>query len=233
MSTVRMARYLVHEIKRNFEKNFDKAYPKKEVPTSIGDKLYQELIGNKIPKVKDVLEEQFGEQLKVSDFFIKSSSMRIEAPVYLKERNWNSDESKYIYEEELDEDHRMWVELSNEKMLPRDATGYRDEPITLKLQGNENIYVQDIIKFAQYENHREVKKEKDSNKVVEAVEQFTTLNQALKAWPALSKLCPPEKISKVHEKQQRKRKEAENRAKIEPIEQGLNQTILTASLMED
>ena len=66
-----------------------------------------------------------------------------------------------------------------------------------------------------------------------AVEQFTTLNQALKAWPALAKLCPPEKISKVHEKQQRKRKEAENRAKIIPIENEINQTILTASLLED
>ena len=159
--------------------------------------------------------------------------MKIEAPVYLKQRNWDSDNKNYVYEEELDEDHRMWVELSNEKILPRDATGYRDEPVTLKLQGDENIYIQDIIKFAQYENHREAKKHTDSDKVVTAVEQFTTLNQALKAWPALSKLCPPEKISKVHEKQQRKRKEAENRAKIEPIEQGLNQTILTASLMED
>ena len=33
-----------------------------------------------------------------------------------------------------------------------------------------------------------------TEKVVTALEQFTTLNQALKAWPALAKLCPPEKI---------------------------------------
>ena len=34
MSTVRMARYLVHEIKDKFEENFNKAYPEKEIPTT-------------------------------------------------------------------------------------------------------------------------------------------------------------------------------------------------------
>ena len=233
MSTVRMARYLVHEIKNKFEENFDKAYPEKEIPTSVGDKLYQELMGNKIPKVKDVLEEQFGQQLDISDFFIKTSTLKLEVPIYIKERNWDSTNSKYIYTDELDEKHRVYVNLSNEKLVPRDAAGYRDDPVTFKLTGDENIPIKDIIKFVQYESKREAKRDEDSQKVVNTIEQFTTLNQALKAWPALTKLCPPEKISKVHEKQQRKRKEAENRAKIQPIEQSINQTILTASLLED
>ena len=103
----------------------------------------------------------------------------------------------------------------------------------LLLACQENIYIKDAIKFEQYENERDLKRDLDTDKVEKAVKQFTTLNQALKAWPALAKLCPPEKVSKVHEKQQRKRKEAQNRAKIEPIEQELNQTILTASLLED
>ena len=233
MSTVRMARYLVHEIKSKFEENFDKAYPEKEIPTTVGDKLYKELIGNKLPKVKDVLEEQFGKQITISDLFIKTSWLKLEIPVYLKERHWNSDKNEYEYADELDEDHHVSVNLSNEKLFPRDASGYRDDPVVMKMMGNENIYIQDVVKFVQYESKREAKREEDSQKVVKAVEQFTTLNQALKAWPALAKLCPPEKISKVYEKQQRKRKEAENRAKIIPIENEINQTILTASLLED
>ena len=233
MSTVRMARYLVHEIKDKFEENFNKAYPEKEIPTTVGDKLYQELIGNKLPKVKDVLEEQFGEQLTISDLFIKTSYIRIKAPVYLKERQWNSDKNEYEYLDELDEEHKILINLSNEKLFPRDPKGYRDDPVIIKMAGDENVHIQDVIKFVQYESKRVAKKEEDCQKVVKAVEQFTTLNQALKAWPALAKLCPPEKISKVHEKQQRKRKEAENRAKIEPIENEINQTILTASLLED
>ena len=233
MSTVRMARYLVHEIRNKFEENFDKAYPEREIPTTTGDKLYQELIGNKLPKVKDVLAEQFGDQIKISDMFIKTSWMKLEVPVYLKEKHWNTEKQVYEFIEELDEDHYIAVNLSNEKLFPRDAKGYRDDPVVIKMTGNENVHIQDVVKFVQYESKREAKREEDSQKVVKAVEQFTTLNQALKAWPALAKLCPPEKISKVHEKQQRKRKEAENRAKIEPIENEINQTILTASLLED
>ena len=82
-------------------------------------------------KVKDVLEEQFGQQLDISDFFIKTSTLKLEVPIYIKERNWDSTNSKYIYTDELDEKHRVYVNLSNEKLVPRDAAGYRDDPVTL------------------------------------------------------------------------------------------------------
>ena len=163
MSTVRMARYLVHEIRRRFEENFDKAYPEKEIPTTVGDKLYQELIGNKLPKVKDVLEEQFGEQITVSDLFIKTSWLKLKVPVYLKERHWNTEKQVYEYTDELNEEHRVSVNLSNEKLFPRDPKGYRDDPAVMKMTGNENVHIQDVIKFVQYESKREAKREEEND----------------------------------------------------------------------
>jgi len=232
MSTVRMARYLVYEIRDRFEQNFDKAYPEKEIPTTVGDKLYECLMGVKLPRLQKVMEEEFGDQVDMDKFFIKASYLSIEAPVYRESRNWSSDKQEYEIEGEI-EKHRFSVPLSTEMLMPNDASRYSDSPITFKLTGQENIHIKDAIKFVEYENKRDMKRRKDTAQVEKTVKQFTTLNQALKAWPALAKLCPPEKVSKVHEKQQRKRKEAQNRAKIEPIEQELNQTILTASLLED
>ena len=65
--------------------------------------------------------------------------------------------------------------------------------------------------------------------------KFTTLNQALKAWPALSKLVEPEKLAKVHEKQQRKRKQEQQKQMADEVvlDNELNKTILTASLIGD
>ena len=95
------------------------------------------------------------------------------------------------------------------------------------------FYSKKIISVEQRETKRLAKRAADIHKVDAALDNFTTLNQALKAWPALTKLVSQDKISKVHEKQQRKRKEQQQRSKIEPIEQGLNQTILTAALLGD
>ena len=78
-------------------------------------------------------------------------------------------------------------------------------------------------------------REESKDKVNELLCKFTTLNQALKAWPALSKLVEPEKIAKVHEKQQRKRKQEQQKEIADQVvlDNDLNKTILTASLIGD
>ena len=67
------------------------------------------------------------------------------------------------------------------------------------------------------------------------LEKFTTLNQALKAWPALSKLIAPEKLAKVHEKQQRKRKQDLQKEMADEVIVGsdINKTILAGALLGD
>tara|TARA_R100001377_G_C3190097_1_gene110206 strand:+ start:159 stop:1061 length:903 start_codon:yes stop_codon:yes gene_type:complete len=75
----------------------------------------------------------------------------------------------------------------------------------------------------------------DRLKLHNLLEQFTTLNQALKAWPAISKLVPSEAMYKVNEKQERKRKQQKLKlAADETLDAAdLNNTLLTASLLGD
>jgi hypothetical protein len=69
------------------------------------------------------------------------------------------------------------------------------------------------------------------DKVRETISSFTTLNQALRAWPALKDLVDQDKIDKVYEKVERKAKQQQERESIEIHEQELNSVLLTASLL--
>jgi hypothetical protein len=71
------------------------------------------------------------------------------------------------------------------------------------------------------------------DKVRETISSFTTLNQALRAWPALKDLVDQDKIDKVYEKVGRKAKQQQERESIEIHEQELNSVLLTASLLGD
>lgn len=53
-----------------------------------------------------------------------------------------------------------------------------------------------IIEYHALESEREEFK----NGVINAIQQFSTVNQALKSWPALENLLPPAVLSKVREK---------------------------------
>ena len=79
------------------------------------------------------------------------------------------------------------------------------------------------------------KKEKE-HKFRSTLREFTTLNQALKAWPALSKVVQeawPEKMGPVHKKPERRAQEKKNKEMMEGVAQDLNTVILGGSLLED
>ena len=87
----------------------------------------------------------------------------------------------------------------------------------------------------EYNSKVKAQREIAGHKVNMLLLKFTTLNQAMKAWPALSKLVEPEKLAKVHEKQQRKRKQEQQKEMADQVvvDNDLNKTILTASLIGD
>ena len=79
------------------------------------------------------------------------------------------------------------------------------------------------------------KKEKE-HKFRSTLREFTTLNQALKAWPALSKVVQeawPEKMVTVHKKTERSAQEKKNKEMMDGVAQDLNTVILGGSLLED
>ena len=245
MATVRMADYLKRDITTKFKKLYNKSNPKLEHSTYVGDKLYDLLLGAKTEEFKEQVSNTFGVYVNPEKFFLKSNKLPVSLSmlIYKDVRDFDDIQHKYVVkvEEEFEDEREIDLPLSGEYLQLVDlSTSWTTQAVTMKLDNYEEkeeqlfqLYTKKIISVEQRETKRLAKRAADVHKVEQALEQFTTLNQALKAWPALTKLVDQDKISKVHEKQQRKRKEQQQRSKIKPIEQGLNQTILTASLLGD
>ncbi len=243
MATVRMADYLKRDITTKFKKLYNKSNPKLEHSTYVGDKLYDLLLGAKTEEFKEQVSNTFGAYVNPEKFFLKSNKLPVSLSmlIYKDVRDFDDIQHKYVVkvEEEFEDEREIDLPLSGEYLQLVDlSTSWTTQAVTMKLDNYEEkeeqlfqLYTKKIISVEQKETKRLAKRAADVHKVEQALEQFTTLNQALKAWPALTKLVDQDKISKVHEKQQRKRKEQQQRSKIKPIEQGLNQTILTASLL--
>lgn len=246
MATVRMADYLKRDITNKFKDLYDKSNPELKHSTYVGDKLYDLLLGPKVETLKIQVSDIFGAYVDPEKFFLKSNKLPVSISmlVYDDIREFDDVENRYIVkiQEQFDEDRKIELPLSGEYLQLVDLShNWRERPISMdlnKYEAEENdrlfeLYSKKIISVEQRETKRLAKRAADIHKVDAALDDFTTLNQALKAWPALTKLVSQDKISKVHEKQQRKRKEQQQRSKIKPIEQGLNQTILTAALLGD
>ena len=110
------------------------------------------------------------------------------------------------------------------------ANGYSSMSLYLPA---DNPLVQKIIKVQNHNRAIYNKKDAYIDKIDEALGEFTTLNQALKAWPALKDLVDDEYIQKVHKKVPRAQKQKEQRELIESQEQELNEVLLTANLLEN
>lgn len=260
MATVRMADYLKRDITTKFKKLYNKSNPKLEHSTYVGDKLYDLLLGAKTEEFKEQVSNTFGAYVNPEKFFLKSNKLPVSLSmlIYKDVRDFDDIQNKYVVkvEEEFEDEREIDLPLSGEYLQLVDlSTSWTTQAVTMNLDKYKpdiqnihdqvrnpeitkeeqlfQLYTKKIISVEQKETKRLAKRAADVHKVEQALEQFTTLNQALKAWPALTKLVDQDKISKVHEKQQRKRKEQQQRSKIKPIEQGLNQTILTASLLGD
>ena len=133
---------------------------------------------------------------------------------------------------------KVRVPLSKEVVVPCHHNNYDPNPLELYFNSSEvaaspalsNITALDL-------EHKKAKLQMSYEicKLEDLLLQFTTLNQALKAWPGISKLVTSSHMAKVNEKQQRKRKQQKLKlAADEAVSAAnLNNTILTSSLLGD
>jgi len=241
MSTVRMSDYLKRDIVKKFRELYDKSNPPQKVPSHLADSLYTLTIGAKIKEFNQKANEIFDGVIESEKFFKKDTELLIKFPFYssfvTKQYDETTGENVKVVAGEMEKENNLTIEMSSEVSVPIDnSSNWSSSTLALTIDPTTPATAQvmeQIISISEAESLRKAKKQIDVGKVEEAIEDFTTLNQALKAWPAVSKLVDQDKISKVHEKQERKRKENKARAKIKPIEGGLNQTILSATLLGD
>ena len=213
MATVRMSDRLSYAIRSEAERQFDNVHKEEEIPMSIGDSIYKENVEPFVKEAKSLVKKyNFKKALKLDEF----SSINIAIVSDVSGETTNHVEAP----------------MSATRFCP---TGGYGETATVKLSNiSENGKAITKILYANEDISN--KKQEYKSKVSDAIENFTTLNQALKAWPAIKKLIPEEEkwaLQRVYEKVQRKKKSDEQRAEIELNEAELNSVILTNSLLGD
>ena len=235
MATVRMSDYLKNDIKKAFEEAYDKANPPQELQPDQGDALYQKYVGPKIWPVKDAYEKAFGGILNIEEAaFNKKNELLAHVPL----TEYEYDQSDDSVNGQLNDYGRLNIPLTTERLFPRgkQARYYGgDQDVYFELPRYEDAVVDYMCKCLEYNSNREATKEKKAREVYNLLGKYTTLNRALRAWPALSKLVDQDKLDKVHKKIMRKREQEKEKATADEVVEAneLNKVILSASLLED
>lgn len=253
MSTVRMSADLQYRIANNAKNTYNVANPEREFPSDMGNKIYDKYLKEKYEAIQTFLLSE--ENISVLDN--KCAKVKPIAKLRLELKySYTQEQVDYNGVAEMvetDDTFKFDLPLSNREitaLLSTDPANNYHDYISVQLQvditgyDNDSVPSEDFIDlscplFAQlisirqhndkvYEGGRDYKQ-----KVQETIASFTTLNQALKAWPALKDFVPQDKINKVYEKVERKAKQQQQREAIEIQEQELNSVILTASLLGD
>ena len=105
----------------------------------------------------------------------------------------------------------------------------------LNLKREEQPELDTLVLVEEANDRQKAKDTVNVYKFEKFLKQFTTLNQALRAYPALDKLVDADLMAKVHKKQERKRKQEAQKEKAIDLDQStkLTEDILTASLLGD
>ena len=245
MSTVRMSSYLTNEIIQEFKKSFDKANPALESAPKYGDLIYNTYIGPGIESVKEAADEAFKSIGFNTDHLFKSvNDLSLKASITTSIVNYKTEatttgETGYQIIKTLKENVDVPVSLTTERLVPvkLDTNRYSSypHPIVLKIPRHKDKNVEYLCARLEYNLELNAKKDLASKQVAKLLGEFTTLNQALKAWPALSKLVSADKLSKVHTKQERKRKQDLQKEVADRVvvSGDLNKTILAGALIGD
>ena len=241
MSTVRMSDQLQRDITRKAEDMYDKAHPYQEFPEYLGNKIYTKYLKDDLENVSshvlsnmpDAISNRKLKMAEVTDLNITSN--------YCIHKNASDDPQDYDGEPEFGEHRFMLKVIGGYQVLKMFNTGsnYNNDELQLDLVINTDNAVPDceliaeLYKIRRENDLRANERNNYRRTVSNTIESFTTLNQALKAWPALKDLVAQDKIDKVYEKVERKAKQQQQREAIEVQEQALNSVILTASLLGD
>lgn len=216
MATVRMSQRLLSEIRQKARDKFTLVNPKKEYPEP--DTYYDQNIA---PKVNKAMEDfnatmegiRIANTKQVDTIVFKSTNPK-ETDRYARTKSYT-------------------CHFATPRHVPEflAGTSYYSSEATVMLD-IDNPFMKQLEQIHEYNDKLDDKEREYVNKVDETCSKFSTLNQALTAWPALEALVPHDKIQKVHEKISRKAKRQEQRELIADQEQELNEVLLTSKLLE-
>ena len=235
MATVRMSDELVNRLTDQYRKDYDKTSPNQEVPSSVGDTIYKHTMEIGVQKFRKLMDEVPSVKTNEveNNFFTKDSTMSVKVNAF--EYSIDDDENTIKEAVVADED----IPLSTERT--QFGMGY-SSTVTLNLYDGDETNpdlaeaINKVSEVSSFNRLNAFNKKEKEHKFRSTLREFTTLNQALKAWPALSKVVQeawPEKMVTVHKKTERRAQEKKNKEMMDGVAQDLNTVILGGSLLED
>ena len=235
MATVRMSDELVNRLTDQYRKDYDKTSPNQEVRSSVGDTIYKHTMEIGVQKFRKLMDEVPSVKTNEveNNFFTKDSTMSVKVNAF--EYSIDDDENTIKEAVVADED----IPLSTERT--QFGMGY-SSTVTLNLYDGDETNpdlaeaVNKVSEVSSFNRLNAFNKKEKEHKFKSTLREFTTLNQALKAWPALSKVVQeawPEKMVTVHKKTERRAQEKKNKEMMEGVAQDLNTVILGGSVLED
>lgn len=224
MATVRMSERLIGDIKDKARRKFANTNPSKELPSSLGEKVADDHdLTNKALATFKFLNEQWQGLYKETLFDY--------------DRIIVTGEETYI-DRYGDEDVRS-LEFTLELNTPRQAPGFIVKSsyggagyMKVVLPYNDPVMAE-CIAVQNYNKDLSDKKYDFINNLENTIRKFTTLNQALKAAPAIKDLVPQVSIDTVYKKDDRTRRAAELAEIADAELTDLKEILLTDSLLGD
>ena len=250
MSTVRMSSNLQYEIADKAKRMFEKANPAKEFDSMLGNKLYDKYLKEKLETMQSFLLMEENQAVLLRNTISIREIYQLNLKLVYSELRETTDYDGNDVPEIVTQDMRFSLPVTNRQimaLLSSEPDSYRDAvrvDLILDISGENEEgnasevaldcpLVEEAFNTRMYNDNQDRGARQYKDKVRETISSFTTLNQALRAWPALKDLVDQDKIDKVYEKVERKAKQQQERESIEIHEQELNSVLLTASLLGD
>jgi len=215
MATVRMSDRLLREIRHNAKEKYRIVNPEKDFPAP--DTFYNENIVPKLDKLLQQFSETLDNMVNYTMKSVENLNVNVDVP--------SDDPDRPIKTETYS------CKFLTERQIPSfmSSSWYSGE-INLPF---EHEFAQQLYSISEYNKKRKEQEHTYVNKIEDVCKEFSTLNQAMKAWPALKDLVPTDKVQKLYEKVNRKAKQQQQRDFIVEQEQELNEVLLESKLLEE
>ena len=221
MKTVRLSRQLKWDIAAAADKKFKNANPTRAYPNDGYAVLEQEGIIDKIESTKKMWQSIWNKPLPTTTVD--------EVQIIAK---WTSPEN--IDEAGIDrgsrEENRTYTLTIPDMEAPEAITRYDSIRISVD---HTSETMQECISVNDYNNKLDKTKRDQRWKLEEVMERFSTLNQLLKAAPYVKDLVPQEKLTKMHEVDDRSGRQKELAEVADSELQDLRETLLEDALLGD
>ena len=232
MASVRMTNELRYDIRRNAENAYDLANPEPRPSTEYVNRVRQAIEKSPVQKflkeMAELGEERGLKELKGENILPRPNNDPITG-VVLRRVNINASHYRDY------EQHTINFTTQMHKYFVTEETYNR--------YGKPNVYIEDLAdedrlevddlfdKLEADHNEWRTSRQNYERSIRDLLDNVTTLKQLLEVWPAAESLVPPEKIQKMHTKENRKQQAKRVREEINFDPTVANQAVLTAKML--